>query len=148
MAERSGGCLCGAVRFTARAVPGHAGICHCPMCRRWTGSAFIEVDVPEGDVTWHGAEHISVYTSSGWGERAFCSRCGTHLYFRMTVENEFSGKYAIPMGLFDDPEGFEVGYEIYIDHKPGSFAFEDKGQMRLTRDDCVARFPLLDSGPT
>lgn len=147
MAKRGGSCLCGAVSFTARDVPSQAGICHCPMCRRWTGSAYIEVDVPEDDVAWQGTGHIAVYPSSSWGERAFCRRCGTHLYFRMTAENEFSGKYAIPMGLFDDPEGFEIAYEIYFDHKPSSYGFEDRGQPRLTRADCVARFPLLDSAP-
>ena len=33
--------MCGAVRFVARDVQDKAGICHCEICRRWTGSAML-----------------------------------------------------------------------------------------------------------
>ena len=35
-----GGCLCGAVRWTAEGAPKAVHHCLCSMCRRWTGSAF------------------------------------------------------------------------------------------------------------
>jgi hypothetical protein len=35
-----GGCLCGAVRWTAEEEPKAAHHCYCSMCRRWTGGAF------------------------------------------------------------------------------------------------------------
>lgn len=38
---RSGHCLCGAVRITVTDPPQELGACHCGMCRRWTGSAFL-----------------------------------------------------------------------------------------------------------
>ena len=39
-----GHCLCGAVQleFEPKAPEIHA--CHCEMCRRWAGSAFVEID--------------------------------------------------------------------------------------------------------
>ena len=64
MKTREGGCLCGAVRFTARNVPAKAGACHCDMCRRWTGSALIGVTVPEGDVTWEDETDLTRIQSS------------------------------------------------------------------------------------
>jgi hypothetical protein len=38
--EIKGGCLCGAVRYTAEADPTSATVCHCRDCRKFTGSAF------------------------------------------------------------------------------------------------------------
>ena len=36
----SGGCLCGALRYTLRAEPALVGVCHCRDCQKFTGSAF------------------------------------------------------------------------------------------------------------
>ena len=138
----TGRCLCGAVTFEAVDVARKAGICHCEMCRRWTGSSLVEVSVPEAQVTWAG-ETIRVYSSSDWGERAFCSRCGTGLYFRVTQAGEWAGNYDIPLGILDDPDGFDLSHEIFIDQKPDSYAFAGEGRVVLTRAECVAKFPTL-----
>ena len=143
--ELTGGCSCGAVRFVARNVPQTYGICHCPTCRRWTGSALLEVSVPEAMITWRGQEHIKTRASSEWAERAWCDLCGSPLWFRMTEDSDWSGQYDVPLGLFDDPSGFEVSHEIYIDHKPDSYAYVGDGHPQLTRQDCVAKFPKLAS---
>ena len=37
---RTGGCLCGAVRYEVRGEPVHVGRCHCTDCRKESGSAF------------------------------------------------------------------------------------------------------------
>jgi hypothetical protein len=137
--------MCGAVRFTARAVPSRAGICHCEMCRRWTGSALIGVTVPTENVAWEGEP--SVIRSSGWAERGFCGRCGSGLWFRVTLEGQWYGNTELPLGVFDDPNGFEITNEIYIDHKPDSWAFEGQsGRRLLTRAECVEKFSVLDGG--
>lgn len=141
-----GGCMCGAVRFAAANAPETYAICHCEMCRRWAGSAFLEVSIPEGDVTWTGAEHIATRQSSDWAERAWCAQCGSTLYYRVTADTAWAGKYDIALGLFDDPSAFRLSSEIYIDHKPASFAFVDQDHETLTRAECVAKFPALD-GP-
>ncbi|MGB1033509.1 MAG: GFA family protein [Primorskyibacter sp.] len=143
-ADVTGGCLCGAVRFVARDVAAKTGICHCPQCQKWTGGALVEVSVPEPQVDWQG-ETIALYASSDWAERAFCSRCGSGLYFRMTDANsDWAGAYDIPLGLFDNPTAFTLSHEIYSDHAIVPIA--DQGQARLTRADCVAKFPKLDEG--
>ena len=141
---RTGGCLCGAVRFEARDVPGTYGVCHCSMCRRWNGSALFGVTVKETNVTFDGAEKIARRQSSKIAERAWCSECGTPLFYRVTAENEWAGNLEFPLGLFDDPNGFTLSHEIFIDHKPDGFALADQGQKTLTRADCVAKFPALD----
>ncbi len=142
--ERTGGCLCGAVRFSARAVPSTVDVCHCEMCRRWTGSSLIEVDVAKDQIDWTGQDKIAKRQSSEWAERAWCSECGSGLWFSMSDDSsEWGGTYAIPLGLFDDPNGFEMRAEIYIDHKPDSYAYTVNDRKVLTRADCVAKFPAL-----
>jgi hypothetical protein len=145
MSERGGQCLCGAVRFAARDVPDTFGACHCEMCRRWTGSALLGVTVPADKVIWEGREAIATIQSSAWAERAWCNKCGTGLWFRVTAESEYSDSLEIPLGLFDDANGLQMTSEIYIDHKPDSFAYAGEGRNLMTRQQCVAKFSLLDS---
>lgn len=140
----TGGCLCGAVRFTARDVPAKLGVCHCSQCQTWTGSALFEVSVPEDQVDWVG-DTLTTYTSSDWAERAFCNRCGTGLYFRMTLkDSDWGGAYDMPLGIFDVPPTTKVNHEIYVDK--ALIFLAETGQARLTRADCVAKFPKLDEG--
>ncbi len=48
MAELTGGCLCGHVRYSANADPVFVGVCHCTHCQRQTGTAFsVLVGVPK-----------------------------------------------------------------------------------------------------
>jgi hypothetical protein len=143
--ERDGGCLCGAVRFTARLTGTSFGVCHCPMCRKWTGSALLGMTVPAGNVAWTGAEHIARRQSSGWGERAWCRDCGSPVWFRVTVDSPLAGTIELPIGSFDNADGLTMANEIYIDVKPDSYAFAATDRQVLTRAQCVEKFPLLAS---
>lgn len=145
MSTRAGHCLCGAVRFVAQDVPESFGACHCEMCRRWTGSALLGVTVPAASVAWEGTEHVASYQSSNWAERAWCAKCGSALWFRVTAESAYSADIELPIGLFDDADGFRLASEIYIDHKPDSYAFAGEGRKLMTRQDCIEKFSLLAS---
>lgn len=142
--DRTGGCACGAVRFTAREVPLKFGICHCPTCRRWTGSALLGVTVPEGNIAWTGAEHIMRWQSSSIAERAWCGTCGSNLFFRFSGGGAPVGGVELPVGLLDDAADMEPHNEIYIDHKPAAYTFAANDRQVLTRAQCVEKFPLLD----
>ncbi len=146
MADREGGCMCGVVRFSARDVPSKIGACHCEMCRRWTGSALLGVSLPKENVTWHEAGALSRIQSSHWAERGFCNQCGTGLYFQVTMESKYSNDIELPIGIFDDANGFEMTNEIYIDHKPDSFTYAGDGRKLVTRAECVAAFSVLNEG--
>ncbi len=111
----TGGCLCGAVTYTADGVEPKVHACHCSICRRWTGGPALAVGV--GTVQFSGEEHISRYDSSEWAERGFCNRCGTNLFYHLKEP----GRYILWMGTFDDPAPFRLNGEIFIDEKPAAY---------------------------
>lgn len=138
--EATGRCLCGGVRFRAT-VPAQFGACHCDMCRRWTGSAFLGVTVARDRIQWDGADSIRTIQSSDWAERAFCGKCGSPLYYHVTLDDPMSQSIELPIGLLDDASGLEFSNEIYIDHKPDSFAYAGD-RPRLTRKETLAKFGI------
>ncbi|KPU83237.1 hypothetical protein JI58_09430, partial [Marinosulfonomonas sp. PRT-SC04] len=65
-----------------------------------------------------GKEHIARYQSSEWAERAWCSKCGSNLWYQVTLEGPYSDTYHMPFGLLDDTTGLTIDREIYVDEKP------------------------------
>jgi hypothetical protein len=126
--KATGGCLCGAVRFTAD-IGDDVHACHCNMCRAWGGGpAIVAIAASmelEGDV--------ARYDSSSWAERGFCARCGSSLFYRL---KETDGYY-VAMGAFDDQSRFALVDEIYIDEKPTAYDFAGD-RPRLTREQFLA----------
>ncbi|WP_036548611.1 GFA family protein [Nitrincola lacisaponensis] len=105
-----GSCLCGSVSVSA---PNHAevSLCHCSMCRRWSGGPMFAVHCSSG-IEFTG-DKPKAYQSSEWAERGFCEKCGTHLFYHLLPNNE----YILPAGLFQDQD-FKLVSEIFIDEKP------------------------------
>ena len=80
----TGGCLCGAVRFEIDGALGPITCCHCSLCRRASGSAFVaaaSVDAGYFRVV-KGQDALGEYESSPQNRRAFCTRCGSQLFGR------------------------------------------------------------------
>lgn len=127
-----GHCLCGAVRFSAPDVK-DIGVCHCGFCRRWGGGPLLATHCGTS-VSFTGAERITVYASSGWAERAFCSQCGTHLYYRLLA----TGEYFIPAGTFESND-MVMTSQIYVDRKPDYYAFANETPM-LTEQQVLEQY--------
>src|SRR5690554_1899348 len=111
-------CLCGAVEVTAP-VQNEVGLCHCSICRRWSGGPMFAVHCGP-DVTFSG-ETLVKFQSSDWAERGFCATCGTHLFYHLLPNNE----YILPAGLFQD-QPFTLSNEIFIDEKPAYYEFKNE----------------------
>ncbi|MWD26824.1 GFA family protein [Aquicoccus sp. SCR17] len=129
--------MCGAVRLTLRDMPDHFGVCHCEMCRRWTGVALFAVTVPAGSLDIQGAENIATFQSSAWASRSFCRLCGSNLWYRYDPDGTGGGGYEVPIGLLDDADGLTLEREIFIDGKPDGYALTGDHQ-RLTRAETLA----------
>lgn len=131
MATRTGGCLCGAVRFTLATAPESYGACHCGMCRRWGGGIELGVEVRPGGIDWQGAEHVRTYASSVWAERGWCDICGSSLFWRLTAAGPMQGLMSVSAGSLDSLEGLAFAHEVFIDAKPDSYAFAGE-RRRMT----------------
>jgi len=79
--ELTGGCQCGAVRYTLLAPP-TSTLCHCRMCQKAVGGLFAAFcKVPLTAFAWTRGQPASFLSSSA-AERHFCATCGTPLTFR------------------------------------------------------------------
>lgn len=97
----SGGCLCGALRFSATGRPIRVGICHCLDCRKLHGSPFHASAIfPKNAVTIDGESHT-------YAGRSFCPKCGSRVYAQTADEVELS------LGSFDEPNQFTPSYELW-----------------------------------
>lgn len=119
--DRSGKCLCGSVSFTARGTkPDRASVCHCEMCQRWSGGPWIAVFVES--LEFDRDESLTWFQSSELAERAFCNRCGSSLFWRMTAEGPYKGTTSVTLGSLDDRSGVTLVKEWFIDRKPEGYA--------------------------
>ncbi len=130
----SGSCLCGAVCVHASSAELNAGACHCGMCVKWGGAALLSVHCGSG-VSFSDEDAVQRYQSSEWAERGFCKHCGTHLFYRLIGQDN----YSIPVGLFDDNTAFHMSQQIFIDKKPGYYSFADDTE-NLTEAETFARY--------
>ena len=123
-----GSCLCGAVRFDAALPSLWVAHCHCTRCQRAHGAAF---------VTWAGFEATAVtlhdtlqalrwFIAAEGGERGFCSRCGSPMFFRSA---RWPGELHVARALFTDP----------IDRAPQAHAFHDTHVAWVTLGDTLPR---------
>jgi hypothetical protein len=78
-----GSCLCGAVQFRVHAPTLWCAHCHCTMCQRAHGAAFVTwVGAAAERITIEDNSRLAWYRSSEKAERGFCRSCGSTLFFR------------------------------------------------------------------
>lgn len=105
-----GGCLCGAVRYTAKGKPDHMGHCHCGMCRKSTGAAFgTFAGFPSADVRFTKGKP-KYFRSSKWAARGFCARCGGTLVYKLVEDNS---KIWLAVGSLDNPGAVKPEMHIF-----------------------------------
>ena len=113
-----GGCLCGDVKFGGTLPSKWVAHCHCSLCRRAHGAAF---------VTWVGMDaarctiadplaRLRWYESTPGAERGFCSRCGSMLFFR---SERWAGELHIARaqiaGAVDRAPQAHVYWDMHVD---------------------------------
>jgi len=111
MGERTGRCLCGAVRYAFdQAHVLWRGHCHCESCRRNCSAPFTSFfGVADGAWRWTGAE-AAVHRSSPGVERRFCGACGTPMAYNSEKAPGETHFYAA--GL-DAPEEFCPEFHVF-----------------------------------
>ena len=113
----TGGCQCGAARYTVSAEPLELYVCHCRECRRQSASAFgISVIVPAAAFELVCGD-LAVWTRPTDGGRtldcAFCPRCGTRLWHT----NPGSATTSVKGGTLDAPPDLTGAVHIWTSRK-------------------------------
>jgi len=115
---RTGGCRCGAIRYTLSAQPLATRLCWCRDCQYWAlGNAAVNIMVPRAAVTVTGAvAHFDSQADSGNRmRRSFCAHCGTQVF------SESSGNalnMVIRVGTLDDASDIKPTVVIWTDSAP------------------------------
>jgi hypothetical protein len=112
---RTGGCLCGAVRYESAGDPVFSLQCHCRDCQRSSGTAYIAaMRVPAAlfRIT-RGTPKRYVGKSDSGNDitRAFCGDCGSPLYVQVSTRPDLVG---LRVGTLDDPSGFRADADIFV----------------------------------
>lgn len=129
MSDRSGGCLCGAVRYRIDAEPLFTRICWCRDCQRIAGNGTVNVVVPAAALQVQGAiaSHTGTADSGNRITRRFCPACGCHLF------SDSSGRplyTVVRAGTLDDPSSVQPGANIWAASAP-AWACLDPGLERV-----------------
>lgn len=136
--EAVGRCLCGAVRLRVARTGAELGACHCRMCQRWSGGLFLCFSAPPDAVEVEG--EVARFASSEFAERAFCPRCGSHLWMRDTASPD--ADYDLMPGLFDAARDWPLTSEIYVDRAMASVRLAGE-HRRATRAEYEGREPFV-----
>ena len=81
-----GGCLCGAIRYLSSVEELDTGYCHCKLCRRSTGAPVLAWASFPVEAFRYTSHDPAIYHSSTRGQREFCSKCGTQIAYRDSVD--------------------------------------------------------------
>lgn len=112
---RTGGCLCGAVRYEAGGDPLFSLQCHCRDCQRSSGTAFVaamRMPAARFRITKGVAKRYVATSDAGNAvSRFFCGDCGSPLYIQVSTRPDIVG---LRVGTLDDPSGFRAEADIFV----------------------------------
>jgi hypothetical protein len=110
----TGGCLCGAIRYTITAPITELRACHCVHCQRASGShGTVAAFVPRSGFTINQGTPKTFKTRADSGRalvRYFCGECGSPIYSHRETTPEMIGVRA---GTLDDSSGLKISTHIW-----------------------------------
>lgn len=117
MSERSGGCLCGAVRYRISAEPVAVRICWCRDCQRLSANGTANALVPTAALEVRGGtgEFTAAADSGNLVRRRYCPQCGTHLLANSSARPQFT---VVRVGTLDDPSSVTPTVNIWTQSAP------------------------------
>jgi len=115
---RTGGCLCGKIRYRVPAQPLATVICHCRHCQKQAGSAFSVVAVFARDEL-HIEGSLCIFEDRGTSGqkvfRQFCGSCGSPVLTDTERARE-QGLIFVKAGTFDDVSDLEPTTHYWTKH--------------------------------
>ena len=118
MTERSGRCLCGAIRFTITTEPVATRVCWCRDCQHIASNGTVNLVVATNGLTVTGtlAEYVMTAASGNEISREFCPQCGTHMFAKSPARPQLR---VVRTGNLDDPSSVPPSMNIWASSAPG-----------------------------
>ena len=120
-AIRTGGCLCGAVRYAVAGPMRQVVGCHCTQCRRMTGHFMAATAARRRDFRLLADQDLRWYSASAEARRGFCGRCGATLFWDGVGRDYLS----IAAGTLDDATGLKIVSHIFVADKGAYYDIEE-----------------------
>lgn len=120
-AVHTGGCLCGAVRFSTSGRLRGVVYCHCSQCRRQSGHFYAATSVADSQLAVEGGDNVTWFRSSEQAQRGFCRICGSALFWKHDDSTETS----LLAGAFDTSDGLAGEVHIFVADKGGYYTLDD-----------------------
>lgn len=117
----TGGCLCGAVRYSIVGPMRSVIYCHCSQCRKQSGHYYAATSSSNDDLKVVGSQHLTWYRASESARRGFCSKCGSALFWK----GDGSADISILAGSLDLPTGLQADRHIYVADKGDYYTIDD-----------------------
>ncbi len=118
-APLQGGCLCKAVRYSARGPTTRVNHCHCDMCRRASGAiAATWATVPLAGFVLTGKP--AEYRASGFATRSFCAACGSTLFW----QRDGDATIDLSVGTLDDAGGLAATRHDFVEGRLAGFSLD------------------------
>lgn len=125
-----GACNCGAVQFAIDAELSGVYMCHCSICRRFTGSSGIAVVVvPNGQFRWlQGRESVKTWRKPGADWAAwFCGVCGS----AVPGENDPKTMFVPAGSITEGGDALEVVHHVFVGSKAVWDEIGDAGRQHV-----------------
>ncbi len=129
---RTGGCLCGDVRFAVAGAMRPVVACHCGQCRRASGNFVAATSAPRSAVTVTG--EVRWFASSARARRGFCPSCGSNLFWDGGGE-----RLSIGAGTLDGPTGLRLAGHIFCADKGDWYDIPEGERQAAGRDPSISR---------
>jgi hypothetical protein len=119
-----GSCLCGETVFEVHGPLRNSIACHCTQCRKQTGHYLSATSAAMDDFRLLRDEHVRWYRASDTARRAFCSKCGSTLFWQADANPQ---RISIATGAFDGPTGLVTEGHIFCASKGDYYVIPEEG---------------------
>lgn len=119
--ERTGSCLCGAVRYRITGPMRQVVGCHCHQCRKQTGLYMAATGVHLKYFELVEQRGLTWYRASDQAKRGFCGECGSTLFWQADGADQI----AIAAGSLDDATGLDITAHIFVAEKGDFYRLDD-----------------------
>jgi hypothetical protein len=127
MANLTGHCNCGAVRFEITEPLAGASYCHCTRCQRRTGTAASANGrlTPGSFRLLQGEDSLERWRPADGAAKVFCRACGSALF-----SESAAGPAGVRLGLLDQDPGVHPAYRQYTAYAAAWEPIPDDGLPR------------------